>query len=1112
MKRNGLSAFYQVLFVILSISALIMSCTDDSSPSKPSITAAIHGTVTDAETGNAVTGAFVSVQPTGRSMMTGNDGYYSFEDLDADVYTVSVTKTGYVNNSAVVKAGFGETQTADIQISSRIPELTIDNYILNFGSTLTTLSLIISNTGVGDLEWAATPSESWISLNTTGGLIHTGSVAVTVKIDRSGMAAGNYSVPLIFTSNANSETVEIFAFVTSSTQPQLTAYPTVMDFTKFGIETAFSIENTGIGTLNWSLTDDSDWLSCSPVSGSTVSGSIGKVNIYIDRTGLEPGIYTGKVNITSSYGAEEITIIMEASDAPNTPPVVVSLTADPTEVLLNGTSLITCFAYDPDAEALSYAWSCSAGSISGTGPSETWTAPLTADSCTVTCTVSDGTDSTTCSVKISVVETPNIPPVINSLTSDSYSVMQRGTAELTCSASDADGDQLSYTWTCTGGSIGGISSSEIWTAPDTLDSCTVTCTVSDGSLTASRSVKIEVTEAPNLPPVISYLAADPTNVAVYGTVTMICLAADADGDSLSYEWYCTAGSITGTGSSEIWTAPSTSGQYTVTCTVSDGTDTDVESKMIDVTDAPNNAPSINSLTADLYSVMQGGAVTITCDATDPDGDELIYLWTCTGGSVTGTTASEIWTAPSSLDSCTVTCTVSDGYASVNAFVRIEVTEDINIPPVISVITADPSSVMQNGSSVLTCYASDADGDSLSYSWSCDGGSIAGDTFSETWTAPDSIGTFTITCTVSDGTDTDIENKMINVTSTPNASPVINYLTAEPDTVMILNTSVLSCSATDPDGDTLTFMWSCTEGHINGTDSVEIWTAPETIAPCVITCTVSDGINTVIRAKTIYVTDNTKPVQGGSFEMGDRYGEGNADELPLHNVSLSTYNIGTYEVTQSDWDRFMPAHTYDYGEGENYPVYNISWYEILVYCNKRSAASGLTPCYSIGSTTDPDSWGAIPAAADSVWNAAECDWFANGYRLPSEAEWEYAARGGINNSDDHHFSGSDTVDEVSWYIGNYIPGDFSHTAGEKYPNQLGLYDMSGNVFEWCWDRYGNYTSDSVSDPYGPDTGDQRVLRGGYWNSDATECRSAFRTSHLPETSLDYYGGFRIVRKP
>jgi formylglycine-generating enzyme len=932
MKKNGLSALLTSAIIVILFSFFAVSCTDDSSPTRPSIKAEINGTVTDADTGGPVTGVMISLQPSGRSMLTGSDGYYSFAELDADIYTLSVTRSGYAPASTSVKAGFGETRTADIQISSKMPVLKIDTYMLNFGSTLTTLNILISNAGVGELIWSAAPTESWVSLNTTGGVINSGSVAVSVKIDRTGMAAGNYSLPLTFTSNSNSETAEIFAFVSSSTQPQLTVYPTVMDFTKFGIETAFSVENTGIGTLNWNLTDDSSWLECSPISGSTLSGSVSKVNIYINRAGLEPGIYTGKVSVSSGYGSQEITIIMEASDDPNSAPVIVSLKADPVVVLINGSSVISCIAYDPDAEQITYKWSSSSGSISGSGSSEIWTAPMTPDSCTVTCTVSDGKDSTVCTVKISVRDTPNSPPVINSLTASSYSVMQGKTAEISCVAVDQDGDGIYYTWTCDRGSIGGTGDSELWTAPLELDSCTVTCTVSDGISSVSKSIKLEVIPAPNRPPVISYLAADPSSVLTDNDVTMTCVASDADGDSLIYEWSCDGGIINGNGAVEIWTAPSAAGFYT------------------------------------------------------------------------------------------------------------------------------------------------------------------------------------ITCTASDGTDTDTENKVVEVTASPNARPVINFLTAEPDTVLIKGSSVFLCSASDPEGDELTYLWSCTDGYINGTDSTETWHAPEKLGQCVVTCAVSDGTNTVIRSKAVFVTDNTKHIQGGYFEMGDRLGEGNADELPVHNVTLSSFNIGIYEVTQSEWERYMPSKIYDYGTGDSYPVYNVTWYEILVYCNKRSIVSGLTPCYSIDGNTDPDAWGAIPASADSVWSSVVFNPDAGGYRLPTESEWEYAARGGIYNTDNYRYSGGESIDICGWYIGNYFPGDFSRTTGLKQPNQLGLYDMSGNVFEWCWDRHGIYTSDSETDPAGPETGDQRVLRGGYWNSTAGECRISYRKSCLPETALEYYGGFRIVRKP
>ncbi|MCK4979296.1 MAG: SUMF1/EgtB/PvdO family nonheme iron enzyme, partial [Candidatus Delongbacteria bacterium] len=115
------------------------------------------------------------------------------------------------------------------------------------------------------------------------------------------------------------------------------------------------------------------------------------------------------------------------------------------------------------------------------------------------------------------------------------------------------------------------------------------------------------------------------------------------------------------------------------------------------------------------------------------------------------------------------------------------------------------------------------------------------------------------------------------------------------------------------------------------------------------------------------------VKGGTYEMGDHFNEGRADELPVHSVTVSDIYISKFEVTQSEWAEYMPISTYDYGSGEDYPVYYVSWYEVIVYCNKRSIAEGISPCYSISSSTNPDDWGTIPTSNNSTWNAVTCNW-------------------------------------------------------------------------------------------------------------------------------------------
>jgi formylglycine-generating enzyme required for sulfatase activity len=198
------------------------------------------------------------------------------------------------------------------------------------------------------------------------------------------------------------------------------------------------------------------------------------------------------------------------------------------------------------------------------------------------------------------------------------------------------------------------------------------------------------------------------------------------------------------------------------------------------------------------------------------------------------------------------------------------------------------------------------------------------------------------------------------------------------------------------------------------------------------------------------------VEGGTFQMGSNNGD--SDEKPIHTVTVKSFSISKYEVTQKEWQEVMGNNPSGF-KGDNRPVENVSWYEAVDYCNKRSIKERLTPVYK--------------GSGDNI----TCDWNANGYRLPTEAEWEFAAKGGTKEYLTTEYSGSNSVDVVAWYSGN--SGNSTHPVGTKAANSLGIYDMSGNVWEWCWDWYGGYSSGSQTDPRGAVSGAIRVFRGGSW---------------------------------
>ena len=208
------------------------------------------------------------------------------------------------------------------------------------------------------------------------------------------------------------------------------------------------------------------------------------------------------------------------------------------------------------------------------------------------------------------------------------------------------------------------------------------------------------------------------------------------------------------------------------------------------------------------------------------------------------------------------------------------------------------------------------------------------------------------------------------------------------------------------------------------------------------------------------------VEGGTFRMGATSEQGSeiSDEKPVHSVTLSGYYIGKTEVTQALWEAVMGINPSRF-KGDYLPVENVSWDDCQEFIRKLNSMTG------------------------------------QNFRLPTEAEWEFACRGG-NNSRGYKYSGSNYIDNVAWYDGN--SGDKTHPVATKSPNELGIYDMSGNVWEWCADWYGDYSSGRQTNPKGPYGGSGRVNRGGSWYNFARNCRSSIRIDDYPTYRDDLLG--------
>lgn len=514
-------------------------------------------------------------------------------------------------------------------------------------------------------------------------------------------------------------------------------------------------------------------------------------------------------------------------------------------------------ATDADGDTLTYEWvqtpTTPAGTFSDPSlPNPTWTAPqvTAATSFQLGVAVSDGKASTIRrSVTILVRPQPptNRPPVITTgtPTASPSSVASSVSVQLSVTAADLDDDRLTYSWSQEPATpVGSFSSlfvsNPTWTAPAVTADTTfqLRVTVSDGQGgVASGTVSVTVRAPANRPPTISQApSANPTSVTGSAPVQLSVTAADADGDTLSYTWTqqpaTPAGSFSSaTVSNPTWTSPvvTTATRFTLGVTISDGRGGSVQGT-VDVDVAPpipaNNPPTLTGPTANPTTLDYQQSTTLSLTASDADGDTLSYAWTqqpaTPAGTFSSTTAADpTWTAPrvTTNTAFQLSVTVSDGRGgSANGAASVNVNAFVNSPPT---ITAGPSAsattINEQQSITLSVSASDANNDPLTYAWTQTSPASPVGTFSDasvanpTWTAPDvtANGTYTLQVTVSDGQGGSAQGTIDITVQKVNQPPTVGATITGPATLLAGDTGTFSITASDPDGDTLTYAWSQT---------------------------------------------------------------------------------------------------------------------------------------------------------------------------------------------------------------------------------------------------------------------------------------------------------------
>jgi uncharacterized protein YjdB len=804
----------------------------------------------------------------------------------------------------------------------------------------------------------------------------------------------------------------------------------------------------------------------SNASNKSVEWSSSNRNVAsVSLDGLVTGVSAGSATIIAKTvdGGYDDSCTVTVSTAP-VPVIGVYLNKSSTALLAGSSETLIVTVLPVNATNKNVTWSSSAPAVASVTSSGAVTG-LSAGTSIITVRTSDGYYTDSCTVSVSAVV---VPVTGVSLNKTSASIIVGNFETLTATITPANATNQNLIWTSSAPDIATVTNGVVIGV--SAGNAVITVSTVDGN----KTVACAVTVTAPIPVNSVSLSYSSYGLYVGDSLTLTATVNPTNATNKAVTWSSSNIVVATVSENGVVNAVS-AGYATITVTTSDGGKT--AACLVTVYPISVTGVTLNKTSA---SLLVGGTETLVATVSPSNATNKDVSWSSNNTAVATVSSTGVVTAVSA-GNATITVTTSGyGYKA-----YCDVTVNATNVPVTGVTLNKSSTALTVGTSeTLTPTVAPSNATNQNVTWTTSNSSIT--TVTNGVVTGAAVGSATITATTVDGGKTaacvvtvNAANVLVTGVTLNKSSTALTVGTSETLTAIIVPSNATNKS----------IIWSSSNSNVA---SVSVNGTVTAISKGTVTITVTtmDGnisaTCAVIVNSSESVPSNFVYIEGGKFIMGSPSDEPNRyyEEGPQHQVTVSAFYMGKYEVTQAEYESVMGTNP-SYYKGSNLPVGYVSWYDAVEYCNRLSQREGLTLVYQ--------------GSGDNI----TCNWSANGYRLPTEAEWEYACRAGTTTA---YNTGSTISTNTGWYSSN--SNGTTHPVGQKTPNAWGLYDMHGNVWEWCWDRYGYYSSVAQTNPRGPVSGSWRVIRGGSLSCDERLLlRSAFRTY---SNFGNFDNGFRVVR--